>query len=371
MAAPSVTYEFQNDTTADANQVNQNFSDIINGITDGTKDLSISALTCAGAVAFNGTVTLGNATADDVVFNGYVASTILPKTASTYSLGDSTHQWSELHLDAGATHGGKLYFEAGTTQQIYSSDAGVNLNFSGWTTAKFASVNVQIPDGLVGTPSLAFGADTDTGLWRPTDNELAWSVAGALGMRLSSTGLGIGVAPSYGLHLSKDVAGEMVSYIYNANATGNGVTIQCQNDEADNYALRVQNGSGNTLLVSNDGQVSVETGNWGTGGTAIGVSAGVITTSPSSLRYKEQIVPLSYEIDSSRIYDLEPVAFKYKRDGRKSFGYLAEHVYEILPCLVHLEDGVPDSVSYAHLSVLNTIELGKLEKRVAALEGGN
>ncbi len=68
MAAPSYTYTLTNGTTADASQVQQNFTDIRNGVTDSTKDLSISALTCAGSVTFNGNVTLGNASGDDITF---------------------------------------------------------------------------------------------------------------------------------------------------------------------------------------------------------------------------------------------------------------------------------------------------------------
>lgn len=44
MAAPQVTYTFANSTIADATQVNQNFSDLINGISDGTKDLTFDNL---------------------------------------------------------------------------------------------------------------------------------------------------------------------------------------------------------------------------------------------------------------------------------------------------------------------------------------
>jgi len=44
MAAPSVTYTFANSTIADATQVNQNFNDLINALSDGTKDLSFNDL---------------------------------------------------------------------------------------------------------------------------------------------------------------------------------------------------------------------------------------------------------------------------------------------------------------------------------------
>jgi len=70
MANPSVTYTFSNGTAADASEVNTNFSDIINSLTDGTKSLSIDALTAAGAATFNGNVTLGNASGDAITVTG-------------------------------------------------------------------------------------------------------------------------------------------------------------------------------------------------------------------------------------------------------------------------------------------------------------
>jgi hypothetical protein len=90
MASPSVTYSFSNSTTADATQVNQNFQDLISGLSDGTKDLSISALTVAGNASFSGNVTLGNATGDDVTVTGSLASTINIKTTNTYNIGSGT-----------------------------------------------------------------------------------------------------------------------------------------------------------------------------------------------------------------------------------------------------------------------------------------
>lgn len=70
MANPVVTYTFTNGNVADASQVNQNFTDLINSLTDGTKSLNIDALTAAGAATLNGNVTLGNAAGDAIVCNG-------------------------------------------------------------------------------------------------------------------------------------------------------------------------------------------------------------------------------------------------------------------------------------------------------------
>lgn len=103
MASPSVTYTFSNSTTADATQVNTNFTDIINGVSDGTKDLSINALTCAGSATFNGSVTLGNASGDDVTVTGSLASSIAVKTHATYNVGGATTGLLSVYISGTST----------------------------------------------------------------------------------------------------------------------------------------------------------------------------------------------------------------------------------------------------------------------------
>lgn len=90
MTAPAVTYTFVNSTTADADQVNQNFTDIINALTDQTKSFSIDALTMAGNLQVDGNVTLGSSGGDDVSFGGSLASSIAIKTTASYNIGAAT-----------------------------------------------------------------------------------------------------------------------------------------------------------------------------------------------------------------------------------------------------------------------------------------
>lgn len=90
MAAPSYTYSLTNGTPADASQVMQDFNDILNGVTDGTKDLSISALTCAGTATLNGNTIIGNLSNDDLTITASLASSIPIKTTNTYDIGSST-----------------------------------------------------------------------------------------------------------------------------------------------------------------------------------------------------------------------------------------------------------------------------------------
>ena len=90
MAYTTVTYTFSNSTTADATQVNQNFTDLINGLSDGTKDISVNAITAAGTATLNGNVNLGNSSSDDLTITAALASSISVKTTATYNIGSST-----------------------------------------------------------------------------------------------------------------------------------------------------------------------------------------------------------------------------------------------------------------------------------------
>ncbi len=131
MAAPSVTYTFTNGTTADATEVNQNFTDVINGVSDGTKDITVNLFTANGAATFNGAVTLGNATGDDITVTGYVASSIIPKTNAASDLGSSSLNWQALYLDNDATDGGTIYFDADGTTFIRCNAAGTDILVDG------------------------------------------------------------------------------------------------------------------------------------------------------------------------------------------------------------------------------------------------
>lgn len=100
MAYPSVTYNFSNGSVSDADQVDQNFQDLINGLSDGTKDLSMLNGTFAGNLIVSGNTTLGNATSDDVTVTGSLASSIPIKTTNSYDIGSSTLGLRALYFGA-------------------------------------------------------------------------------------------------------------------------------------------------------------------------------------------------------------------------------------------------------------------------------
>lgn len=115
MANISLTYTLTNGTTADASQVMQNYADLVNGTSDGTKDFSISALTCAGTATLNGNVTLGNSTSDDITVTGSLASSIPVKTNTTYNIGTATLGLLSVYIGGTSTYTTRILGAATST----------------------------------------------------------------------------------------------------------------------------------------------------------------------------------------------------------------------------------------------------------------
>lgn len=147
MAYTSVTYSFSNSTTSDATQVSQNFTDIINGISDGTKDINVNALTAAGAAALNGNVSLGNGSPDDISWLGSLASSIPVKTTFSYDVGSSTIGLKSIYFGSNDSAAKTVRVIAGATGTSYTltlptsgGSAGQYLSTSGSGTLVFSSL---------------------------------------------------------------------------------------------------------------------------------------------------------------------------------------------------------------------------------------
>ena len=54
MSLPLVTYKLTNTSANDSFQLNQNFTDLINSLTDGTKDLTVGSIIISGGIRING-----------------------------------------------------------------------------------------------------------------------------------------------------------------------------------------------------------------------------------------------------------------------------------------------------------------------------
>lgn len=100
MTFPSVTNTFVNGTTADATAVNQNFTDIINAFSDGSKSQNISALTCLGLLTASANVVLGASSANTLTINASLAQSLLLNANNTYFIGGTTLGLAGIYLGA-------------------------------------------------------------------------------------------------------------------------------------------------------------------------------------------------------------------------------------------------------------------------------
>lgn len=66
------------------------------------------------------------------------------------------------------------------------------------TTVIVGSNSISLIDGSVGAPSLNFGSENTTGMYRPGAGQIAWGILGVNGMTLSATGLTVPVGISSG-----------------------------------------------------------------------------------------------------------------------------------------------------------------------------
>ena len=109
-----------------------------------------STLAVAGATTLNGAVTLGNATGDDIVATGYLASHLIPKTTNTYDLGTAALRYRELFLSGTSINlGGATISSDGTGEVAISGDG------------------VTLPEGSnVGTDKIAAASDLGVPLYK-------------------------------------------------------------------------------------------------------------------------------------------------------------------------------------------------------------
>jgi hypothetical protein len=251
------------------------------------------------------------------------------------------------------------------------SPAATRIELSALGTTTSSSVYHRFLRGAAGTT-----VEWDVGVVGSVNSAYSWSSATAEVGWVTQPGAWT-LGPSSGL-----TSGHAIR---NSSDTTPALTVTNTNTAANSDGLRVNAGgttgatavvfgcfdAANTVnhfLIRPNSQIYVRTVNWGTGGTAIGVSGFDLTTSPSSRRYKENETPLS--IDSSKIYDIQVKEFDFieAKGGSHDFGAIAEDVDSILPEIVWKEDGQPESIRESKMVWLLLEEMKKLSAKVTALE---
>ena len=110
-----------------------------------TNNLSVGGnLTVTGTTTFNGgTLTMGDAATDNVVFGADVNSNIIPNTDNTYDLGSSSQEWKDIYIN------GTAYLDAINFNGTAISATAAELNILDGVTATAAELNIL--DGVTST----------------------------------------------------------------------------------------------------------------------------------------------------------------------------------------------------------------------------
>ena len=250
--------------------------------------------------------------------------------------------------------------------------------------------------------------------WSFTQNNVATLDSGTANTAVGSKALAMNSVGAYntgmGYHVlfsnSAGYRNTALGYLaLNQNATGNDNTAigSSAGPNTTNLNNTTTLGSGAVATTSNEvvignpnvtslycaGAYAATTAN---AANMVVTSTGQIMRSTSSARYKTDIHDL--DINTDKLYDLRPVSYISKIDGKPYFGLVAEDVAKVIPDLAEYarakdvipgstsDELIPDAVKYPMLSVLLLEELKKehakeesqekiiadLAKRVEALE---
>lgn len=372
---------------------------------------------------------LGNQEASAVALTGgsINGTTIGATTASTGAF--TTLSASGATTLSGGTANGVAYLNGSkvvTTGSALTFD-GTNLGvLAGSVTSPAAKIHavgsVRASTGA-GTVYSQLASDgvystgTDLYLFAPTGYSNIFYANNSEGMRLTSTGLGIGTSsPAGKLHVNNTGVGQLVVAYNGTSVNYYDADTQVFRNGAATERARIDS-SGNLLVgtTSADGTVTLKgstadssayvfycrnSSNTGLGGirndgyvffpqvynntTAsaanVGItSSGEIYRSTSSLKYKTNVQDAVHGL--AEVLQLRPVTYKGKSetDGNKVFGGLiAEEVDEVglTEFVQYADDGTPDALAYGHMVSLafKAIQeqqalITQLTERITALEG--
>jgi hypothetical protein len=126
----------------------------------------------------------------------------------------------------------------------------------------------------------------------------------------------------------------------------------------------VANSANNRILTSVDADNGNAEANLTFDGSTLTVAGSINET--SAARFKENIQPLNDSL--SKVIQLNPVEYDWKRDGKHDLGLIAEEVYEIFPDLVSKDGRWVQGISYSRLTAVLISAVQDLTARIEILE---
>ena len=275
------------------------------------------------------------------------------------------------------------------------------------------TTGVSAVDGSAATPAIQ-GNDSNTGMFFPAADTIAFAEGGAEVARFDSSGnLGIGTSsPADRLQVTKN--GAEVARFTNSLSNGGDwefkiggggfedrkLMITDKYSGADNVRVSIDS-SGNLLVgttsVYDNSRFTLETSSAQPNGIAVKTNgnnnalafwrnsttyAGAITlsasgtayTSASDYRLKEQVQPMTGAL--AKVAALKPVTYKWKSDGSDGQGFIAHELQEVVPdCVTGEKDAVnedgsikPQGIDTSFLVATLTAAIQEQQALIAALQ---
>lgn len=372
MAAPTLTYTLTNGSTADATQVMQNFNDLLNGITDGTKDLSISALTCAGTATLNGHVNLGNSSSDDLTVTASLASTLAIKTTNTYDIGSSTKGLAGVYFGTGDTDTARIVSASLAASRTYTlPDAGGAADFvmtAGAQTVAGAKTftSATMVDGSADAVQL-----TVQGNGTQTNN--IFVVENSAGTDVLAVGASA-ITASKQMTLNYATGGPGYTQVNSDSGGADAfqMIIQCAgtNSSSSSGMLHLQYTADTNVTGAHFVRFSDSEGTIGKIEAAGDTTVAYTTSSDERLKTDiEDFTDSALDV----LGRCRVRKYKWARNGVEDVGFIAQELQNVYPRVVHGDptDDVRDSpmaVEYGRLTPLLTAGVQELLQRVEALE---
>ena len=243
----------------------------------------------------------------------------------------------------------------GTASININGTVGATTATTGAFTTLSATGVTTVQAGTAALPAITTTGDTNTGIFFPAADTIAFSEGGAESMRIDSSGnLLVGVTSNATFSTSNGVL-----------LIGSGRLLATHTDDAPIAASR----------LGSDGIIA----SWYRGTSLVGsisvTSSATTYNTSSDYRLKENIAPMTGAL--SVVQQLKPCTYTWKADGSSGEGFIAHELQEVCPSAVIGEkDGEEmQGVDYGKLTPILTAALQEaitkiktLEARIAVLE---
>ncbi len=354
LTCSSYPYTFSNGTTADALQVNANFTNILTCANTLLAPLAGPAFT--GQSSFSGTLT--NTTAGQTAQLLSVGVTLSPTANSGSNFRsfimsleyDSPFNFTATGTDASTG----AWFENRIINSGTIAEAAASEFWGLWAGSDAASLGtVSFVQAQKITPVLSFG------------NGLTSTITKAVGVHVADSQKGTFVITGQaGIQIDALSAATNNTSLLIGQSTIPAGAFAIYNASASNNYLNGNVGIGvasPTQKLDVNGKIKVGSFGSATASTVCQLS-GVLSSCSSSIRYKERVKNATFGL--AEIERMRPVTFKWKGRSENDFGFIAEEVAQINPLFASYKDGAIEGVKYPQLTavLVNAVKELKKEK---------